>query len=111
MARPWGRPMRSRPLRTLLLAALLAVIFAAPSAANPAWFALQNAPVTTARFDDVCFVDEHIGWTGERSHLYRTLDGGDTWRTIEAPWGHPRCIAFATAARGWVGSVVDSFAL
>ena len=90
---------------TWVAAAVSALATAA--AADPAWRALPNAPVA-GRFDDVCFLDERLGWTGFRNKVYRTVDGGASWRMLEAPMGHIRCIAFTTPANGWIGSIVDS---
>jgi photosystem II stability/assembly factor-like uncharacterized protein len=40
--------------------------------------------------------------------VYRTVDGGLTWKEIVVPPVAIRCVAFATAANGWIGSSVDS---
>jgi len=105
--------MRSRYTTTRLLlgAILLVVMYAGRSAAEPAWHALSRAPVADYRLDDVWFLDERMGWTGLPGHVYRTVDGGSTWQAFAAPVRGVRCIAFATAANGWIGSVVDSIAL
>ena len=95
-------------------AILLESMFAAPSSSEPSWQALPNAPVvgTYGRLDDVWFLDERVGWTGLLGIVYRTVDGGSTWKASETSGlSAIRCIAFATASRGWIGSVVDSIAL
>ncbi|HEX9653123.1 MAG TPA: T9SS type A sorting domain-containing protein [bacterium] len=75
--------------------------------AQPKWRALPDAPRTGSRFDDVFFVNPNEGWIVQGGGgIYRTTDGGATWQlqnTIFA--GGLRCIGFANAAKGWLGTL------
>jgi len=102
--------MRSR---TLILArfASLSPIFVALAAdtgsAQLAWRELPNAPVsTTIRHDDLFFVDGNTGWVvNVVGEIHRTTDGGDSWE-LQAQTGElNRCVGFANAGRGWVGTL------
>src|SRR5262249_30409349 len=97
-------------------AVLLETLVVSPALCEPSWKALPNAPVvaTVGRCDDVWFFNERLGWTGLLGTVYRTVDGGSTSRALEPPPGGltaVRCIGCQPAARGWIGSVVDSIAL
>jgi photosystem II stability/assembly factor-like uncharacterized protein len=109
--------MRFRVLAPALVPAaiLLETLGVAPAPGEPSWQALPSSPVvgTYGRCDDVWFFNERIGWTGLLGTVYRTVDGGSTWKAFETSprLSAIRCIAFTTASRGWIGSVVDSIAL
>jgi photosystem II stability/assembly factor-like uncharacterized protein len=66
-----------------------------------------NAPQATKRYDDIWFLGEKLGWTVNlNGEVLHTDDGGDSWTTqLHDPACYFRCISFASASRGWVGSV------
>ncbi len=59
------------------------------------------------RNDDIWFVDALVGWTvNSNGQIWKTTDGGDTWtRQMTLPNTYLRCIGFADAERGWVGTL------
>ncbi|MEZ6091843.1 MAG: YCF48-related protein [Pirellulaceae bacterium] len=66
-----------------------------------------NAPVASSRTDDIWFVDPLTGWAvNSDGNIIKTTDGGDSW-TIQhsAPGAYLRCIGFANANVGWVGTL------
>jgi len=77
------------------------------SQAQPQWRTLPNAPRTTSRFDDVFFINPQVGWViGSRGEIFKTSDGGVSWKqpsTITS--SGLRCVGFANAAKGWVGTL------
>jgi len=86
-----------------VFATLLAV---GPAGAVPRWQTLPGAP-TSARFDDLCFLDEAHGWVcnGE-GQVFRTRDGGATWELLRYdPFVYLRAIRFADAQNGWIGAL------
>jgi len=77
------------------------------SQAQPQWRTLPNAPRTASRFDDVFFINPQVGWViGSRGEIFKTNDGGVSWKqpsTITS--SGLRCVGFANAAKGWVGTL------
>lgn len=75
--------------------------------AQPQWHGLLNAPSTNSRFDDVFFINPREGWIIQgRGEIFRTADGGATWQLQgNLTIGGLRSIGFATAARGWIGTL------
>jgi photosystem II stability/assembly factor-like uncharacterized protein len=75
--------------------------------AQPQWRTLPNAPRTESRFDDIYFVNANEGWIVQGGgEIFRTTDGGTTWKlqnTILT--GGLRCIGFANASTGWLGTL------
>ncbi len=66
-----------------------------------------NAPEAGSRTDDVWFIDPNTGWAvNSDGKIIKTEDGGDSW-TVQAtfPFLYLRCIAFADANIGWVGTI------
>ena len=62
---------------------------------------------TTPRNDDIYFVNPTNGWVARSTNgIYKTTDGGITWvQKLNQPATHFRCIAFASATRGWAGNL------
>lgn len=61
------------------------------------------------RYDDVWFVDPGVGWAvNSNAQIWHTRDGGQTW-TPQFEGGkdvYLRCVAFASPARGWAGTLM-----
>ena len=66
--------------------------------------------------DDVAFVDQRHGWIAAYNcaratvYLYRTTDGGRSWRPLGRPTGHscgggPTFLSFVDAGHGWMEPV------
>lgn len=57
----------------------------------------------------VKFVDEESGWGGgDTGSVYKTADGGETWRQVtldNSPNAHTTSMEFADNAKGWVALV------
>jgi len=67
---------------------------------------LTNAPVASSRTDDIWFFDPSIGWAvNSNGHILKTEDGGDTWVRQLATQAYLRCIGFANARVGWMGTL------
>jgi photosystem II stability/assembly factor-like uncharacterized protein len=68
-----------------------------------------SAPTASSRYDDVWFVDAQVGWgVNSNGQILYTRDGGDSWtEQFHDPNVYLRCIAFANASRGWVGTIGD----
>jgi hypothetical protein len=66
-----------------------------------------NAPVASSRTDDIWFLDPDTGWAvNSNGQIVRTTDGGDTWvEQLHDPEVYFRCIGFASATRGWAGTL------
>lgn len=104
--------MRRTPI--LLAAAVLAaftptLIQAAeptPAASAPEWRSLPTEAYPKKR-DDIIFLDAHTGFYGTgKGNLYRTDDGGQTWRLA---WSKPgtfiRALNFVDAKHGYLGNL------
>src|SRR5215204_6203695 len=65
------------------------------------------APMVAARYDDVWFQDPRVGWAvNSNAQVLNTTDGGDSWtEQLHDPSVYLRCVAFASATRGWVGTL------
>lgn len=82
----------------------LAVLFFASSATAQNW-ALLNIPFS-ARFDDVFFVNDSLGWTcNALGQIYRTPDGGKTWTLQFQSDNYMRSIEFSDASHGYCGGL------
>lgn len=68
-----------------------------------------NAPAAR-RFDDIWFIDAQVGWgVNSNGHILHTRDGGNTWvRQFSTRGAYLRCVGFADAQQGWVGTVTAS---
>jgi photosystem II stability/assembly factor-like uncharacterized protein len=83
----------------------------------PRWHP-TGAPHTGARYDDLWFLDPLVGWTINSSgQILHTRDGGATWALqFQTPVIDDRpiylsAIAFATPAKGWVGTLCSTHRL
>ncbi len=75
--------------------------------AAPLTWKKTNAPEAGSRTDDVWFIDSNTGWAvNSDGKIIRTEDGGHSW-TVQAtfPFLYLRCVAFADADIGWVGTI------
>lgn len=66
-----------------------------------------NAAAASSRTDDIWFHDAKTGWAvNSDGNIISTRDGGDSWVVQHAaPGVYLRCIGFANANVGWVGSL------
>ncbi len=65
-----------------------------------------NAPLASSRTDDIWFHDENLGWAvNNNGQIIKTEDRGETWRCQHQVSAYLRCIAFASATHGWVGTL------
>jgi photosystem II stability/assembly factor-like uncharacterized protein len=66
-----------------------------------------NAPVASSRTDDLWFLDAKRGWAvNSNGQILHTVDGGDHWEVqLQTPGVYLRCVGFANAQRGWVGTL------
>lgn len=69
-------------------------------------------PVDGARYDDVFFLNENLGWaaSGWGYKTYKTTDGGDSWDLIfETPDEYQRNIEFLNENIGFLGTLTENF--
>jgi photosystem II stability/assembly factor-like uncharacterized protein len=66
-----------------------------------------NAPFATSRTDDIWFLDADNGWAvNSNGQVLQTSDGGDSWQQrLLLSNAYLRCVGFANAQSGWVGSL------
>lgn len=66
-----------------------------------------SAPPASSRTDDIWFVTPDVGWAvNSDGKILKTSDGGDSWTVqFTAPGDYLRCVAFANANIGWVGTL------
>jgi photosystem II stability/assembly factor-like uncharacterized protein len=66
-----------------------------------------NAPIASSRTDDIWFIDPQVGWAvNSDGKIIKTTDGGNSWEVqYSAPGLYLRCIGFADANVGWVGTL------
>ncbi len=103
--------------RLSLLSSLLLVMPEDPARSqNPRWRTLPNAPVSTARMDDLFFINPSVGWvisnnyvdpSGWFGEIWKTTDGGATWALQITLNQYLRSVGFADSLMGWVGTVFD----
>jgi photosystem II stability/assembly factor-like uncharacterized protein len=75
---------------------------------NPGLFWRKtNAPLASSRTDDIWFVSPQSGWAvNSNGQILKTDDGGDSWSIQHQDDAvYLRCVGFADASIGWVGSV------
>jgi photosystem II stability/assembly factor-like uncharacterized protein len=68
---------------------------------------VTNAPVASSCTDDIFFIDPQRGWAvNSNGQILHTEDGFTTWQEqFHDPEVYFRCVGFATASRGWVGTL------
>jgi photosystem II stability/assembly factor-like uncharacterized protein len=78
-------------------------------AARPVWRP-TNAPVASSRTDDIWFVDPLHGWAvNSNGQVVHTTDGFGTFEEqFHDDDLYLRCVGFADASRGWVGTLTSS---
>jgi photosystem II stability/assembly factor-like uncharacterized protein len=83
--------------------------FVASTAAQLSWRP-TNAPVASSRTDDIWFTDRQTGWAvNSNGQIVKTTDGGDSWtEQLHDPEVYFRCLGFASATRGWAGTLTTS---
>lgn len=86
---------------------LAGLTFQSSPGQTPLWSQFPNSPSGTTRHDDIWFINETNGWSARgRGGIFKTTDGGSTWlQKANMPSTHFRCIAFASATRGWAGNL------
>jgi photosystem II stability/assembly factor-like uncharacterized protein len=74
---------------------------------SPLSWRKTNAPTAGSRTDDIWFVDPNIGWAvNSDGKILKTTDGGDSWIEQKSmPGVYLRCVGFADANIGWVGTL------
>lgn len=67
----------------------------------------MNTEKYAGKQDDICFVDEKLGWyVNGYGNIYHTKDGGLTWKKqLEQKGTFFRCIGFADSLLGFAGTV------
>ena len=92
-----------------LCLALLLLFFGCRAPAAPAnWVRLATIPYTlNNKQDAIAFVSPDIGWYGNGlGRIYKTTDGGRTWREIwRRPGTYVRTLEFIDARTGFMGNV------
>jgi len=73
---------------------------------QPTWRA-TNAPLASSRTDDIWFSDPQRGWAvNSNGQILHTEDGFATWQEqFHDAQVYFRCVGFASATRGWVGTL------
>ena len=66
-----------------------------------------SAPLASSRTDDIWFLDPQVGWAvNSNGQIVHTTDGGNTWiEQLHDPEVYFRCVGFASAMRGWAGTL------
>jgi photosystem II stability/assembly factor-like uncharacterized protein len=66
-----------------------------------------NAPVASSRTDDIFFIDPDRGWAvNSNGQILKTEDGWAHWNEqLRIPKAYLRCVGFANASKGWVGTL------
>ena len=72
----------------------------------PAWRKLETEAYR-GKQDDICFVNESIGWyVNGAGNIYKTVDGGTSWkRQLHQPGTFFRCVAFLDENHGFAGNI------
>lgn len=65
------------------------------------------APPASSRTDDIWFLNPDVGWAvNSDGNILKTTDGGNHWHVQHsAPGVYLRCVGFANAHVGWVGTL------
>ena len=65
-----------------------------------------NAPPASSRTDDIWFLDENVGWAvNSNGQVLKTEDGFQSFVEKAKLGNYLRCVAFASADVGWVGTL------
>lgn len=66
-----------------------------------------NAPLANSRTDDIWFLNPQVGWAvNSNGQIVHTTDGGDSWQEqLHDAEVYFRCVGFASATRGWAGTL------
>jgi photosystem II stability/assembly factor-like uncharacterized protein len=76
------------------------------TAGRPFSWRQTAAPDAGSRHDDVFFVSPEMGWAvNSDGHILRTDDGGRKWQVQATLPAYLRCVGFASATHGWVGTL------
>jgi photosystem II stability/assembly factor-like uncharacterized protein len=68
-----------------------------------------NAPEASSRTDDIWFLDPQTGWAvNSNGQILKTEDGGASWQEQFHSGAYLRCVGFANASKGWVGTLDDT---
>jgi photosystem II stability/assembly factor-like uncharacterized protein len=75
------------------------------------WIELPNSPVDGTRFDDICFLNEDLGWAanGGGGSVWKTTDGGLNWQLQFEDSGYFRNIEFLNENVGFLGTLNNKF--
>jgi hypothetical protein len=74
-----------------------------PVPVEPSWATLRIGPAEE-KFERIAFPTRQIGYAASRSALYRTPDGGKSWKRIgEGKFPSIGFLHFSTARNGWMG--------
>lgn len=101
-------------LLIILLLAFNTVMQSCASHPSPQKTTLKIGPwkkLNTVEFkgkqDDIYFVNANIGWYGNgKGYLYKTVDGGDTWKEIlHKPGTFIRAVGFVDENLGFAGNI------
>lgn len=70
------------------------------------WYRIPNSPYTTARFEDISFINGSTGWLiHPYGVIYRTLDGGYNWTKQDSIGiGTFTEVDFVNESTGWISS-------
>jgi photosystem II stability/assembly factor-like uncharacterized protein len=69
-----------------------------------------KAPTASSRTDDIWFIDPQVGWAvNSNGQILHTTDGFDSFTVqLHDPAVYFRCVGFASAQRGWAGTLTKS---
>lgn len=94
------------------LASLLLFFITGVVICQPTWQPLTSIPESVARYDDIFFLNEDLGWAadGAGSAVYKTSDGGTSW-TLQLSIGgvYLRNIEFLNQDIGFLGTLANQF--
>lgn len=88
---------------------LVFIIITCNSSAQGLWIPVSGQPnYGQGRLDDVSFINDSVGWTGQNGMLFKTIDKGEHWQltdTFEAG-AYIRSIEFINDTLGFVGTLL-----
>ena len=99
-------------MKVLSFAFLLIALYVNSSAQTTGWNYLPNAPTaaSSARFDDVYFVDPLTGWAvNGDGKIFKTSDGGNSWVLQFSTNDYFRSVEFLNADTGFAGTLGHNF--